>query len=119
MAEVTLLHNRTCGSSRRALAWLRDHGIDVDVVEYLKTPLGRDELAELVALLPTPPRELVRRDKRFAQLGLTDDDVADADAVISLLAEHPELLQRPIVRAGDRAVIARPPEATLETFFAG
>jgi arsenate reductase len=119
MAEVTLLHNRNCGSSRKALAWLRDHDVDVEVVEYLKTPLGRDELAELLRLLPTPPSALVRRDKRFAALGLGDADVEDADAVVSLLVEHPELMQRPVVRTADRAVIARPPEATLEAFFAG
>jgi arsenate reductase (glutaredoxin) len=61
-------------------------------------------------MIEDPPGELVRKDKRFKELGLKADDYATKAAVVALLLEHPELMQRPIVMRGQRAVIARPPE---------
>ena len=60
------------------------------------------------------PADLVRKDKRFAELGLDADDYTTVDAVVALLVDHPELMQRPVVRSGRRAVIARPPERAAE-----
>jgi len=71
-----------------------------------------------VAIVDAAPAELVRKDRRFEELGLNAAQYATADAVVALLLEHPELMQRPIVAVGDRAVIGRPPErasALLET----
>jgi arsenate reductase len=64
-------------------------------------------------MLEEPIAELVRKDKRFGELGLKPDAYANSDAVIALLLEHPELMQRPIVIRAGRAVIARPPEKLL------
>jgi arsenate reductase (glutaredoxin) len=64
-------------------------------------------------MLEGPIADLVRKDKRFGELGLKPDDYATSDAVIALLLEHPELMQRPIVIRAGRAVIARPPEKLL------
>jgi arsenate reductase (glutaredoxin) len=64
--------------------------------------------------LDGPPADLVRKDKRFAELGLEQEDYRTAERVISLLLEHPELMQRPIVVRGGRAIIARPAERILE-----
>ena len=63
--------------------------------------------------MPDPPSELVRKDKRFKQLGLEADAYETAEAVVGVLLEHPELMQRPIVLKGDKAVIGRPPENVL------
>ena len=65
-------------------------------------------------MLQSPAAELVRKDKRFAELGLKADDYVDRESVIALLLEHPELMQRPIVIRGRRAIIARPGEKVLE-----
>jgi arsenate reductase len=114
MTSVTLYHNPRCSKSRGALEILREDGVEHRVVEYLERPPSRAELEHILELLPTPPGELVRRDKRFAELGLAADAYESADAVVSLLLEHPELMQRPVALAGGRAVIARPSERIRE-----
>jgi arsenate reductase len=83
-------------------------------VEYLKIRLDRATLARLLDRLGVPPAELVRKDKRFTELGLNADDTTTTESVIALLLEHPELMQRPIVVAGNRAIIARPAERVTE-----
>jgi len=87
---------------------LRSRGVEFDAVEYLKRPLGRAALERILTMLGIAPAELVRKDKRFQDLGLDAADFVTRDRVIALLLEHPELMQRPIVVRGDRAIIARP-----------
>jgi arsenate reductase len=89
---------------------LRAQGVEFDTVEYLKTPLHRTALARIVAILDTPPAELVRKDRRFEALQLRPADYVSAEDVAALLLKYPELMQRPVVVKGDKAVIARPPE---------
>ena len=84
------------------------------MVQYLKTPLDRGDLARFLDLLPNEPAELVRVDGHFKELGLAIGDYQSADAVIDLLMEHPKLMQRPVVVRGDQAVIARPSELVEE-----
>jgi arsenate reductase (glutaredoxin) len=93
---------------------LNELGVDADVVEYLQAPPDRATLERIVAMLPTPPGELVRKDDRFKELGLKAADYETAGAVVDLLLEHPELMERPVVVVGDRAVIGRPPERVHE-----
>ena len=89
---------------------LRAQGVEFDIVEYLKTPLHRTALERIVAMLDTPPAELVRKDRRFEGLQLKPADYVSAEDVVALLLKYPELMQRPIVIRGKRAIIARPPE---------
>lgn len=117
MAEVVVYHNPRCSNSRRALDTLRERGVEVEIVRYLDTPLDRPALERLVAMLVDPPAELVRHDKRFAELGLDPKHYRDPASVVDLLAEHPELMQRPVVVAGGKAIIARPPEEKLAAFL--
>ena len=84
------------------------------MVEYLETPPDRATLGRILALLGGPPGALVRRDARFRELGLVEADLATREQVVDLLARHPELMERPVVVAGDRAVIGRPPERVGE-----
>ncbi|MCY3924417.1 MAG: arsenate reductase [bacterium] len=95
---------------------LAERGVEFDVVQYLKNPLDRAELAHLVEILENDPSDLVRRDKHFSDLGLTEEDVAGPAEVVDLLAAHPRLMQRPVVVRGRRAVIARPPRTVLSLF---
>lgn len=92
---------------------LRAQGVEFDTVEYLKTPLHRTTLERIVAMLDTAPAELVRKDRRFEDLGLKAADYVSAKAVVELLLKHPELMQRPVIVKGAKAVIARPPERLL------
>jgi len=114
MADVTIYHNPGCSKSRGALEILRERNIDLDVFEYLKNPPKRADLERALALLPGAPAELVRKDKRFQELDLDAGDYVSTSSVVNLLLEHPELMQRPIVIRGERAVIARPSEKVTE-----
>jgi len=114
MTDVTIYHNPGCSKSRGALEILNDRDIDIEVHEYLKKPLDRTALEGVLARLSDTPAELVRKDKRFKELELDANDYVSADSVIALLIEHPELMQRPVVIRGDRAVIARPSEKVAE-----
>jgi arsenate reductase len=114
VSDYLVFHNPSCSKSRGALQILADEGIETDVVEYLKAPPDRATLERIVDTIPNPPAELVRKDKRFKDLGLDAADYAERDAVVALLLEHPELMERPVVFHGDRAVIARPSELVLD-----
>jgi len=110
MDRIVLYHNPACSHSRAALDLLNDRGVKFDTIEYLKTPPGREELEGIIAILNEPVADLVRKDKRFTELGLKAEDYTAREAVIRILLEHPELMQRPIVIRNGRAVIARASE---------
>jgi arsenate reductase (glutaredoxin) len=116
MERVVLYHNPGCGSSRGALSLLRGRGVELDVIEYLKAPPTRADLERILKMLDVLPADLVRKDKRFKELGLDADDYTDAKSVTAILLKHPELMQRPIVIRNGRAKIARPPEKLDELF---
>ena len=114
MAALTDYEKPTCTTCKNLATLLAEHGIDYDAVDYHVTGLTEDELRELVRKAGVPARELLRaREPVFAQLGLGEREVGD-DEAIALMAEHPQLLQRPVVVRGDRAVLARPVERALE-----
>ena len=114
MERLVVCHNPVCGKSRGALDILRERGVDAEVIEYLKTPLDGVTLERVLALLGGPPADLVRKDKRFAELGLRAQDYTTREQVVTLLLAHPELMERPVVIRDGRAVIARPSERVLE-----
>jgi arsenate reductase len=93
---------------------LRERGVEVDVTEYLKNPLSQADFERFLTLLSNPAADLVRKDKRFKELGLNEADYTSPEAVIKVLLEHPELMQRPIIIRGERAVLARPGEMVEE-----
>lgn len=109
-----MFHNPACSKSRGALEILAGKGVDSDVVEYLKAPPDRKTLERIVDAIPNPPADLVRKDKRFKELRLDAADYTSRAAVVKLLLDHPELMERPVVLRGDRAVIARPSELVLD-----
>lgn len=95
------------------MAVAEELGVEVDVVRYLDDPPDAATLRAIVRKLDGPLDQLVRRD-RWAELGVTDDDVATADAVVDVLVRHPQLLERPLLVTTDRAVIGRPTERARE-----
>jgi arsenate reductase len=113
--RVTVFHNPQCSKSRGVLELLDERSVDHRVIEYLVTPPSRETLEMIMAKLIDPPSDLVRTtDPRFIELGLDPGSCASAEAVIDLLLAHPELIQRPVVMKGDRAVIARPSARVAE-----
>lgn len=114
MTDITIYHNPRCSKSRQALQLLRDHGKDPVIVEYLKQPLSEIQIKRLLKILGMKPRELMRRkESEYSDLGLDDPKVSEAK-LIKAMVEHPVLMERPVVVAGDRAVVGRPPEKVAE-----
>ena len=112
MTDV-FLHNPRCSTSRKALTLVHDAGVDLPVREYLRDPLSADELRNLVKLLGVRPIDIVRRkEPQFQELGL--GDATPDEEVLRAMAEHPILIERPIVVRGGRAVVGRPPENVRE-----
>jgi arsenate reductase len=115
MSDVTIFHNPACSKSRGALEILEQRGLSPEVVRYLDSPPERATLERILDTLADPPSALVRTaDERFKAAGLTKDDVQTREQVIEVLLKHPEVMERPVVFVGDRAVIARPSEKVLD-----
>lgn len=111
---VTIYHNPRCSKSRQTLALLEEHGVKPRIVEYLKTPPDRATLSALLRKLGLPASALVRRkEPEFKALGLDAPDTSES-AMLEAMARHPKLIERPIVVAGRKARVGRPPEAVLE-----
>jgi arsenate reductase len=116
MAELLVYEKRTCTTCKNLAALLEQRGIDFDRVDFHVEPLSADEIRELVRKTGRPARELFRsREPAYADLRLGDREVGD-DEAITLMADHTELMQRPVVVRGDRAVLARPVERVDELF---
>ncbi len=93
-------------------------GVEVDIVNYIKTPPDAEMLRSIIAKLEDEPTALVRRDSMWKKLGLTDDDAATEEQIVALLVEHKQLLQRPVVVTADTAIIGRPKERVTDLLMA-
>ena len=114
MAELTVYEKRTCTTCRKLAELLTERGVDFEAVDYHVEPLSADEIRELVRKTGRPARELFRvREPVYTELGLGEGEPDDEEA-IALMAEHPQLMQRPVVVRGERAVLARPVERVNE-----
>lgn len=99
--KATIWHNPRCSKSRAALALLREAGTEVTIVDYLKAPPARDELARVLARAGLAPRDALRADAPA---------VADDEAALDLMAREPAVIERPLVETERGACLARPPE---------
>tara|TARA_R100000005_G_scaffold96715_1_gene86592 strand:+ start:12675 stop:13022 length:348 start_codon:yes stop_codon:yes gene_type:complete len=112
--SVEIFHNPRCSKSRQTLALLQEKGIDPTITEYLVTPPSKERLQEVLNLLDMKPRELMRKgEAEYKENNLADASLSDAD-LIQAMADHPKLIERPIVFANGKARIGRPPESVLE-----
>ena len=113
MSTITIWHNPRCSKSRQGLSLLEESGKEAEVVKYLDTPPTADEIKSLLQKLGITARELMRtKEEVYKELGLKDVD--DEEKLIEAMAEHPKLIERPVVIMGEKAVIGRPPEKVLE-----
>jgi arsenate reductase len=116
MAELLVYEKRTCTTCKSLAALLEERGIDFDRVDFHVEPLSADEIRALVRKTGRPARELFRAPEPvYSELGLGSREVDDDEAIV-LMAEHTELMQRPVVVRGDCAVLARPVERVDELF---
>ncbi|MEB0048130.1 MULTISPECIES: arsenate reductase (glutaredoxin) [unclassified Pseudomonas] len=114
MTDLTLYHNPRCSKSRGALELLQARGLSPTVVHYLETPLDAAQLKGLLTKLGLSARQLLRTgEEEYKTLNLADASLSDTQ-LIAAIAAHPKLMERPILEAGDKAIIGRPPENLLE-----
>ena len=114
MPTLTVYEKPACTTCRKLYALLTKRGVDFESVEYHVTGITEPELRELLRKLGTGPREILRtREPLVAELGLGGAEIGDERLIAEMVA-HPELVQRPIVVRGERAVLARPVERVLE-----
>ena len=112
--DIIIYHNPECGTSRNALAMIRNAGIEPHVVEYLKTPPTRALLESLIARAGMTPRALLReKGTPFAELGLGNPELTDAQLIDAMMA-HPVLINRPLVVSPLGVKLCRPSEAVLD-----
>lgn len=114
MSQITIYHNPACGTSRNTLELIRNRGEEPTVIEYLRTPLDRAALTTLIAKMGVPVRSVLReRGTPYAELGLDDPKWSD-EQLIDFIAQHPILMNRPIVVTPLGARLCRPMETVLE-----
>lgn len=112
--DIVIYHNPECGTSRNALAMIRNAGIEPHVVEYLKTPPSRPQLESLIARSGNGPRALLReKGTPFTELGLDNENLTDAQ-LIDAMMEHPILINRPLVVSPLGVKLCRPSEEVLD-----
>lgn len=114
MASITIYHNPACGTSRNTLALIRNSGADPEVIEYLKTPPGKERLQQLLAAMGIPARELLRqKGTPYDDLQLGDPKWTD-DELVDFMVQHPILMNRPVVVTPLGARLCRPSERVLD-----
>jgi len=106
---MKIYHNPRCKKSREGLQFIRDKGIEVQVIDYIKNPISENELQEVVMKLGKKPVEIVRTQEEYYRKNLKGRNFTDEEWV-RILIENPKLIQRPIVVEKHKAVIAQPPE---------
>ncbi|MCB0585242.1 MAG: arsenate reductase (glutaredoxin) [Phaeodactylibacter sp.] len=110
---MKIYHNPRCRKSRETLAILEGKGVNPDIVLYLETPPGREELKNILKMLGIKASGLVRKGEKIYKENFKGKSLSEEEWV-DVLVENPKLIERPIVVEGKKAVIGRPPEKVLE-----
>jgi arsenate reductase len=114
MSDITIYHNPACGTSRNTLALIRNSGAEPEIIEYLKTPLSKERLRELIGSLGIGARELLRqKGTPYEELKL-DDPKWTEDELVDFMVQYPILMNRPVVTTPLGTKLCRPSEAVLE-----
>ena len=113
MEPITIYYNPNCSKSRATLALLEENDVSPEIIYYLDTPPDKQQLIALLEKLNLGLRDILRTSEPdYVDLGL-DDETLSEEIIFDLVSKHPLLIQRPIVVQGDKAILARPPEAVL------
>ena len=112
--KIKVYQKPTCSKCRTTIGLLKDRGADFEPINYYEQPLSTQELRKLIDKLGIAPRDLLRKGEQvYRDLGLAKRELTD-DELIRLMVENPDLIQRPIVVKGNKAVLGRPPESVEE-----
>ena len=112
--SIVIYQKPTCTTCRQVHAMLKDSGVDFNAVDYYVDPIPKPRLLELLKKMQIAPRQLLRtKETIYKTLKLGDRDLTD-DEIVDLMVKHPDLIQRPIVENGARAILARPAERLKE-----
>ena len=114
MVTITIYQKPTCTTCRQVYAALKESGVDFDSVNYYVEPISKAKLKELLKKMGIPAAELVRKKEEIYQKLKLDEKKYSEDEIIDLMVKHPDLIQRPIVEKGSRAILARPAERLKE-----
>ena len=114
MKNITIYHNPRCSKSRKSIEILNSLDVEYHVIEYLKTPLAKEELTSILNKLRLEPIDIIRTNEE--EFKLNDAKSDDRDELIGLIIKYPKILQRPIISTNERAVIGRPPENIKKLF---
>ena len=113
-SRITIYQKPTCTTCRRVYTELKARGVPIDSVDYFVEPLSRAKLKDLLRKMRIRAADLLRtREEIYRKLKLGERSLSE-DEIVDLMIEHPDLIQRPIVEKGDRAILARPPERLRE-----
>ena len=111
--SVTIFHNPRCSKSRQTLSLIQEKNIDINIIEYLKTPPDISQLKQILEQLGYEPRQLMRKSEQiYKDLDLGNENKTAEDLIIAM-TQNPILIERPIVLSGEKAAIGRPPESVL------
>ena len=112
--KTRIYHNPRCSKSRATLKLLEEAGANLEIIEYLKTPPSKKKLKSLIKKLGLSAKNLIRTNEPAFKEANISLEKASEEELVSLMATHPKIIERPIVEVGERARIGRPPENTLE-----
>ncbi len=112
--KIVIYQKPTCTTCRQVYAALKESGVDFSAIDYYVDPIPKEKLVELLRKMKMRPRDLLRKNEDiYKKLDLANRDLTDAQ-LVELMVEHPDLIQRPIVEKGTRAILARPAERLKE-----
>lgn len=116
---ITIYQKPTCSTCRQVYAMLEESGADIHAVNYYVDPIPKAKLKELLTKMGMKPRDLLRtREDVYTKLDIAHRDLSD-DEILELMVRYPDLIQRPIVEEGDRAILARPAKKLRDFLRAG
>lgn len=114
MAEVRIYQKPTCSTCRQAIQVLRDSGKPFTTVNYYEKPFTKAQLKALLKKAGLSPKDVLRtKEEIYKDLGLAKKNLSD-DELLDVMIKHPDLIQRPIVEKGNRAILARPAETVKQ-----
>jgi len=116
MPTITVYEKPTCTTCRKVTKLLIESGVDFDKVNYYIKPFTKTKLQSLLRKMKLKPSELLRKNEKvFKDLKFKEKNYTE-EQILDLMINHPDLVQRPIIENGNKAILARPPEKTLELF---
>lgn len=113
MSKIKLYHNNRCSKSRNSCNLLLEKGIEFETIEYLKTPLNKEDLTDLLTKLNIPAKELIRKGEADFKEHFKGKELSE-EQWIEAMVKFPKLIERPIVVKGNKAVIGRPIEKVID-----